>query len=228
MDGCFCERKLGFNGMWKFFWKININERCFFFWLNRIYWRWFWKVFVEKIYINIRNLKIFIIWLNFKNIILFRVTFIFIAVAKKKYIIFSRAIFILKYKRAKNSNISKQSHSIRSRGKFLWSNANFSYVLERVVRSINSAYIDSCTMGEWWIGQDIPCLSTKLDVSKFRPIDIFLCWQRRKRLRKTFSRKRETWNVIESNRKAKKNGICIFDRVYIGNLYPIISRGIAR
>lgn len=34
MGGCFCERKLGFNGMWKFFWKININERCFFFWLN--------------------------------------------------------------------------------------------------------------------------------------------------------------------------------------------------
>lgn len=65
MGGCFCERKLGFNGMWKFFWKININERCFFFWLNSIYWRWFWKVFVEKIYINIRNLKIFIIWLKF-------------------------------------------------------------------------------------------------------------------------------------------------------------------
>lgn len=91
-------------------------------------------------------------------------------------------------------------------------------MLERVVRSINSAYIDSCTMGEWWIGQDIPCLSTKLDVSKFRPIDIFLCWQRRKRLQHFRENvKRETWsNRIEKRRKMgfaylieSISGICI-------------------
>lgn len=52
--------------------------------------------------------------------------------------------------------------------------------------------------GEWWIGQDIPCLSTKLDVSKFRPIDIFR-WQQRKHIHKTF----RTWtnDRIESEEK---------------------------